>query len=62
MIESLSEVVDGSSECRRLLQDGQLNQKAEDLYVAIIMGTEAVIYWLSSNTFSKLPGRSLSFT
>ncbi|KAL1618138.1 hypothetical protein SLS54_007378 [Diplodia seriata] len=52
-IESLTDTVDNVGRCLRLYNDDDLSLKAEELYIAVLEGTEEMLSWLDRNGFKE---------
>ncbi|OJD31754.1 uncharacterized protein BKCO1_4500070 [Diplodia corticola] len=52
-IETLTDTVDNVAQCLRLYNDDDLSRKAEELYIAVLEGTEEMLSWLDSNGFKE---------
>ncbi|KAL1638571.1 hypothetical protein SLS58_008784 [Diplodia intermedia] len=53
-IESLTDTVDNVGRCLRLYNDDDLSLKAEELYIAVLEGTEEMLSWLDRNGFTVI--------
>ncbi|KAL9084287.1 MAG: hypothetical protein Q9165_008115 [Trypethelium subeluteriae] len=54
LIEALTDTVENTSGLLSLYRDPSLTQKAEELYIAVLEGTEMAICWLDSDAFKEI--------